>query len=295
MKKFNAFSVYTLGKSLFGVSSLKTEDTKLATVWWPLFSLRSALEDQFQEESIFLDASKRAALSVIQSIDGILPRDFAEVVKKDKEEEIPGYRIGWITKAVQTLETVLGNDMPGLSSYMVQQKGIYKTDDLIERADSHFLEEIRKDLPERAKEDFREAGKCLAYEVPTACAFHLWRAVETVTDSYYKRISGKSFVDAHVQRNWGAYIKALEAAQADVKITEFLDHIRAKYRNPQMHPEEMVAVPEAFGLFGAASSLITQLVLEIQKPQQPQLHLQQVTQPATQPAPANAPEAAKGQ
>ncbi len=278
MKKFNAFSVYTLGKELFELLKLEDKDYKLGIVLWPLWSARMTLLQQFQEESIFLDASKRAALAVIQNIDSVIPRDLKEAFAKDKDEIVYGYQINWIKNAVQTLETVMTNDMPGLSSYMVNQKGIYKTDDLIERADAHFHEEIRPHIPDRAKEDFKEAGKCLAYEVPTACAFHLWRSVETVAEAYYQKLTTKTFEQAGVQRNWGAYIKALAAAQADSKITQFLDHIREKYRNPQMHPDEMVSDQQAFGLFGAASSVITQIVLEIQKPAQQQLTLGQVAQ-----------------
>jgi hypothetical protein len=263
MKKFNAFSVYRLGKDLFPLFGMDRDKYKFKEVFFPLWAAREAVLAQLGEESIFLEASKRAASDVIRYIDDVVPRDFGEAIKIDAATEIPAWKIRWIKDAVQTLETVLTNDMPGLSSYMVGRKGIYSTEDLIERADNHFHEEVKAVMPPRAKEDFREAGKCLAYEVPTACAFHLWRAVETVTDAYYAKLAGKTFEQAGVPRNWFQYIKALQKAKADVKITEFLDMIRDKYRNPQMHPEEMVTVPQAFGLFGAAASAISQIVLEM--------------------------------
>jgi hypothetical protein len=227
-----------------------------------------------------LDAPRRAAKAVIQQIDEIMPRDMkGDLLAENQGEIVLGIRLSVLKRRIQTLETVLTNDMPDLSSYLVSQKGIYKTDDLIERADAHFHEELRTDIPDQAKADFREAGKCLAYEVPTACAFHLWRAVETVAQAYYVKLTGKTFEEGGVARNWGAYIKALETAGADVKITEFLDHIRDKYRNPQMHPEETVSNQQAFGLFGAASSVISAMILGMQKPAQQQLSLGQVAPP----------------
>ena len=145
------------------------------------------------------------------------------------------------------------------------QKGIYRTEDLISHADQYFPSSIRESIPEQAKKDLIEAGKCLAYEVPTACSFHLWRSVETVMAAYYTKLAGKEFSDDGVTRNWAAYIKALDDKGADAKITQFLDHIRQEYRNPQTHPEAMLEVNEALALFGVAMSVIHQMVSAIQK------------------------------
>jgi hypothetical protein len=60
----------------------------------------------------------------------------------------------------------------------------------------------------------------------------MWRALEVTFGEYYVSLTGKSFENAKIARNWGAYIKALNEAGADAKITGNLDHIRAEYRNP---------------------------------------------------------------
>jgi len=265
VKRFNAFNVYTLGKQLFPVLRIQQGNHKFSDVMFPFWAAREALFPQLEDDTIFLDASKRAAKSVIEAIDGIVPRTLKEAFEVDQNEAVNQYRIEWVKDAITNLETVLTNDMPGISTYFVTQKGIYRTEDLISHADNHFLEDIRKDIPEQAKGDIREAGKCLAYEVPTACAFHLWRAVETVMGAYYLKLHGKTFVQEGIMRSWDPFIKALDKVGADKKITQFLDHIRKEYRNPQTHPEEMVSLSEAFGLFGAASSSINQMILEIQK------------------------------
>jgi hypothetical protein len=147
----------------------------------------------------------------------------------------------------------------------VSSKGIYSTDDLISHADEHIPESLRGLLPAQAKKDVNEGGKCLAYEVPTASAFHMFRAIESVMDAYYKALSGTSFANDGVSRNWGAYIKALQGKEADHKITVFLDHIREEYRNPVAHPTVTVDAEEAFSLFGVAGSVISQMLRAIKE------------------------------
>ncbi len=146
---------------------------------------------------------------------------------------------------------------------MVSQKGIYSTDELIARAETHVPEKYREVLSGKATDDIQQAGKCLAFEVSTASAFHMWRAVESVMNSYYQALTGKTFAEAKVTRNWGDYIKALDGSKADKKITVFLDHIRAEYRNPINHPDDTLDPEEAFGLFGTALSAITSMTRAI--------------------------------
>ncbi len=61
-------------------------------------------------------------------------------------------------------------------------------------------------------------------------------------------------------RNWGAYIKNLNASGADKKITGLLDHIRDNFRNPVFHPEETLSSEEAQVLLGVCTSAIVMMV-----------------------------------
>lgn len=266
VKKFNPYDTYSLGKSLFPVLNLVDKDYKYVEIMWPLFTARQALTAQLRAETVFQSASIRAANSVIFAINNVIPSDIEQMFKVEDSQQIDRYMIESVKDRIQSLETVLSNDMPGVAAYVVSQKGIYKTDDLIAHVDQHFPNEIRKDIPDQAKKDLLESGKCLAFEVPTACAFHLWRAVETVMGAYYKKLTKSTFEADNVTKNWSVYIKALDAKGADQSITMFLGHIREKYRNPQTHPEAMLEMNEALGLFGVATSAIHQMILEIQKP-----------------------------
>jgi hypothetical protein len=265
MKKFNPYNTYLLGKQLSPALALKEEDCKYGDVLWQLYVARNVLSDQTSEPTVFQPASLRAAQSVLEAIDRILPADIQQIFGADQDTKVFAYEIHTVRTAIENLETVLRNDMPGVSCYVVSQKGIYKTDDLITHADHHFPSAIRAEIPEQAKIDLIESGKCLAFEVPTACAFHLWRAVETVMANYYAKLTNSTFKADKIAKNWAAYIRALNEKGAEPNITKFLDHIRSEYRNPQTHPEAMLDVNEALGLFGVALSAIHQMVLEIQK------------------------------
>ncbi len=263
VQKFNLHDMYELGQRLVPLKELKWEDKigdRLGNLWFA----RAALETYTSEASPLLEAAKRAGRKVITSIGGIIPTDFDEATKLDKETQLSywGYRI---KEDLAALESVLANEMPGVPAYIVSPKGIYKTEDLIEHAEKQFPQELQSLLAQQTVLDIREAGKCLAFSLPTACSFHLWRALETVMDAYYVKLASKSFDDAKVSRNWGAKIKALQEANAEASVTKFLDHIREQYRNPQTHPEEMVELNEALMLFGAAASAITAIVIAMDK------------------------------
>ena len=209
---------------------------------------------------------------VIKLIDALVSRDFSEAAVKagsEAEQVIPGHSAYYLHEAVTKLEAVLSSEVQALDIYIVEQKGTNSTPDMIERAEIMFPESIRNDFPIIATLDWREAGRCLVLDAPTAAGFHILRAVEAVMAEYYHHIVNKPMPTR--MRNWGIYIKKLRASgKADPKITEFLDHIRENYRNPVSHPEVVLSADEAEALFGAAGSCIRQMVLAIQKIKNPQ-------------------------
>ena len=62
----------------------------------------------------------------------------------------------------------------------VERVGIYHTALLINRADEVFAPEILSRLSARTRAEWRAAGRCLAFKLGTACAFHLVRATESL-------------------------------------------------------------------------------------------------------------------
>jgi hypothetical protein len=268
VKKLNTYDIYVFAMKVHPLVDLKySGGMTVNDVFWPLVEAQGALEYQIDGGTLFSASIKRSADALMRAINGV----GVSAAKPDglwdtesHSDALSAYQLKQVIQAAKDFETVLSNEMPGLAIYYISTKGIYSTDDLILHADLHIPESLRPALDAKAVHDIQQAGKCLAYEVSTASAFHMWRAVETVMNSYYKFLTdGHSFEDDKVQRNWAAYIHALDESGAERKITAFLDHIRSEYRNPQNHPSETVDLEQAFGLFGVATSVITQMAKAI--------------------------------
>jgi hypothetical protein len=270
MKHLSVYDFYVLGRVLEALSQWP-QDAEKANLASQAHRAHEQLTQAVDADSVLLPASRDAARLIIQSLEMV----FGENIGKwnyesyafpdtgDNSEKI-GVYAGLVGANIHRFETIFTADLPRMTVFAAESKGIYQTDKLIDSAEEHFLAAIRTRLPKQAKTDLHFAGKCLAFDTPTACAFHMWRALEIIFGAYYVSITGKTFKEARVRRNWGDYIKALVTAGADQKITGNLDHIREHYRNPIMHPNEDVTDDEAFNLFGIGTSAITQVMLAIE-------------------------------
>jgi hypothetical protein len=170
--------MYEFGRAAASVTAIP-DGAELNTGILALWTARQWLNKMVGPETQLLSSSVRAASAVIAAINDIVPTDFEHAAQLDGAQALD-WRLQVVKLAANSLATVLSNDMPDIASYVVSQKGIYRTEDLIAHAEQQMSASARAKLPGRACVDVREAGKCLAYEVPTACSFHLWRAVETV-------------------------------------------------------------------------------------------------------------------
>jgi hypothetical protein len=83
------------------------------------------------------------------------------------------------------------------------------------------------------------AGKCLAFDLPTACGFHAVRGVELMILKYLKAFG----TETRDLKTWFDYVKAVSEAEADgrkpsKKVAQMLDRMRDLDRNPLMHPRD---------------------------------------------------------
>jgi hypothetical protein len=113
-----------------------------------------------------------------------------------------------------------------------------------------------------ARYDLTEGGKCIAFERPTAAAFHILRATESVLRFYYC---------GHVKRNrvnlmWGQMVQHLRGRPRE-KIPETLlnnlDDIRLHFRNPTQHPEKVYDIQEVQDLWGRCTDAINRMAADL--------------------------------
>jgi len=172
-----------------------------------------------------------------------------------------------IGTAITEFETVFAEEMRETATYFVPRRGIFYTPALVDTADQTFPADMLPFIPDKAKDDWRSAGRCLAFNLLSASGFHVARAVEACLESYYGLFSGKPGQTLH---SWYDYIKALrEIAEgkpkpcpSDKTLTE-LDQMREDYRNPIVHPRVVLTESDARMLFANGESLIIAMAQEM--------------------------------
>jgi hypothetical protein len=269
VQRVNVYQFYNLGYIVHALSGIKATD-KIKDHYYTLYSAQMWLDYVLKDTLIALAVSRPACGDLLSSINRLLeptqPPPLASPPgtgpSLDMEQEIGHYRAYTVTNSLQTFETVLSAELQSISTYWVSRKLAYETRLLIEEGDKLLPDKIKAEVPDVAIQELQQAGKCVAFDIPTAAGFHIIRATESVIRKYYSIVVGKP--PKPKMRNWGAYIKNLEGAGADKKVTGFLDHIRENYRNPVMHPEETLSSEDAQALLGICVSAIVAMIQAIQ-------------------------------
>jgi hypothetical protein len=255
LQRINTYDFYQLGNALKPLASISAEST-LGGVWWPLFTASQQINQLLSNPILRLVYCRPAAITLMNAVDGAL----APIFEKDRTSpidfnvKIEAGQAYSITHALSIFENNLAAELQQQDTYCVSKKGIYSTNDLIERAQQALPGDVLVRLPAGAAQDFDQAGKCLAFEVSTASGFHMLRATEAVIHKYYVAVTKNDDLKRK-DRNWGAYVRNLNRYRkinpdsADPKIISMIDQIREHHRNVIIHPENTLTDSEAQVLF----------------------------------------------
>jgi hypothetical protein len=191
----------------------------------------------------------------------------AAMFGQDRKKEIHSGEIYLVQEALGKFQTVFAEELPLVHTYSVSQKGAYSTPDLVDHAEIIFSAEMVKLLPADAIRDIQQAGRCLAFDVPTAAAFHILRAIESVMLKYLSFLSKEKA--SPKKKDWFSYIESLKEFSAEQTVIEELNQIRDKYRNPIMHPKDVVSLDSALAFFGKAQFVIQMMIEGCKTPEPP--------------------------
>jgi hypothetical protein len=177
---------------------------------------------------------------------------------------IPEWRWNYIRSMLERFETVFSAEMREAATYYVPRRGIFFTPALVDTADEAFPKYLSPHIPEKTRQDWRAAGRCLAFNLLWASGFHVARAVEGAIELYYQVFSGKAGVTLN---SWHDYAKELTKisttpAPSAKTLTEF-SQMKDDYRNPIMHPRVSLTESDARMLFDNGESLIIGIAEEI--------------------------------
>ena len=114
---------------------------------------------------------------------------------------------------------------------------------LLDNVEELFGTGIFEKMSNLSKKDFREAGKCIAFERPTAAAFHILRATEETLRSFYHRKIPKK--EQNELPLWKSMIDQLrKKPKVSKSILDSFDNIRSNFRNFTIHTDTFYTMDE---------------------------------------------------
>lgn len=279
MERINQFSFYQLGQTLKDLSKHKG-DLKPFDCFIDSWSARESVRGLIAGKPIPLGVSKQAAIELETALSSIHAQYFETTNSDGKigmkfpaegDEPIPQWRWSPIISALARFETVFAAEMAETATYFVPRRGIFSTPALVDYADESFPAHLAAILPDKTKEEWRSAGRCLAFNLLSASGFHVARAVEGVLELYYQTFCGK---EDETLKTWGNYHEKLskklgcDAAISPVPSKKVLDELlqmKDDYRNPIMHPRVVLRDSDARMLWNNGESLIIAMAEELQE------------------------------
>ncbi len=276
MERINQFSFYDLGKCLRAFARYES-DTPPGDALFDYFDADRTIRALLDNIPIPLGVSRDAAQALLNSLSSIARAHFEApnadgvmefAFPKENAEPIPSFKFAFYRRALDTFETVFSAEMRDATTYFVPRRGIFSTTALVDEADASFPPDLRAVIPDKTKEDWKSAGRCLAFNLLSASGFHVARAVEGTLENYFQFFS--QVAPGSTLKTWGDYIKDLEERQnstADIrpnsKTIAELRQMKDDYRNPIMHPRVVLSEADARMLFNNGESLIIAMASEI--------------------------------
>lgn len=200
-------------------------------------------------ERFDLPVTKRASYKLRKYRDMLEEKDQAHTLAVDEASEL---------RTIMTdIRNTLMAEAGGKIAYIVTDKRI-DVNKLLSNTSSLMSPGVYDSLPAIAKYDFTEASMCIAFERPTAAAFHLLRGTESTLREFYCSIVKQKRVKNLL---WGPMVEHLRkrSRPPPKELLDHLDNIRVTYRNPTQHPEKIYDIHRVQDLFNLCVDAVTQM------------------------------------
>ena len=224
---------------------------------WQCTDVKQRLQTLFDQSiyASYLKISRERAAALRGALDGIYNNTDGE------GDQLSTFDEWHIRRNRDDFRNVFFAELSVLPSFLVMGKESYDTNTLIDGGYKLFPPATLQKCPEAAI-DMSEAGKALAFELATACGFHVFRVTEAVLKRYWDHVSdGK---ERPKLETIGSYVLELEKKKlGDEKIREALKQLASLHRNPIIHPQVILTVEEAIGTLGIARSVIGAMLREM--------------------------------
>jgi hypothetical protein len=236
MKKRTVYTYYNFGECVRFLIDIRAgfpvheDGSVMPNLKWVLESIRA----------LGLVVTEEVARDLITFRDELnnLPRD----------STITNEQSSKLSKIMVDVRKVLSAELKRHEAFIITPK-ILDVARLIDDVPSLFAPDVFSNLPEIARYDFTEAGKCIAFERPTSSAFHILRGTESVLRHFYCSLVRHKRISSLM---WGPVTQDLRKRPKTAKYETLynnLDNIRVSFRNPTRHPEKIYDIHEAQDLW----------------------------------------------
>lgn len=189
-------------------------------------------------------------------------RDIQDSIKNLPEDtKVDAITASKVKNALVKLDATLDAELQLKSAYVVTSKR-FPLEYLLITPSALFATNVFNKLPELSKYDFSEACKCVAFNLPTAAAFHLMRGTEGVLRFYYSSIIKRNKLKRLM---WGDIVNDLRKRRNPPSKTllDSLDNIRVNFRNPTQHPEAKYDLDEVQDLLSLSIEVTNRLIRDL--------------------------------
>ena len=162
-----------------------------------------------------------------------------------------------IFNLMNKIERVISAELQGRIVFVITEKRI-KVEKLLDEIKDLFAQNIFNELPDLPRFDFKEGGKCIAFERSTAGAFHILRGMEGIVRWFFDKFTSSS----GCKDDWANIVKNLKSLSVPPpsEILDQLDAIRVNYRNPTAHPELTYTNDEVQDLLSECIAVVNRIV-----------------------------------
>jgi hypothetical protein len=266
VKRVNLLEYFELAESLTNAKrATSLDNSKGGNLYIALWQLPPKLRDFLQEDNGF-NASKYAAAELAGTVDGWISTNVLQNEQFSSDlfdKDFSSWEYGSIPKKIDAFRSVFEAECHDVDVYSVGQIAIYKTQALVANGSHVIPEEYRMEMSEEALKEFDDAGRCLAFDLPTACGFHALRGTELVMDGYLK-----SFGVTKNMKSWNDYIQTFQKLRESKdakrkpseKVSAMLDRMRTLDRNPLMHPREVLDNVGANHVFSLSAITVVEMI-----------------------------------
>jgi len=177
--------------------------------------------------------------------------------EKNSKNSVTNEDIQEISSLMHHIKDVIDAELQGKIVYVITEKRM-KVTKLLDDIKKLFAEDVFISLPDLPRFDFKEGGKCIAFERPTAGAFHILRGMEGIMRWLYDKLTHSS----GCSYNWGPLITNLRNLPnpPPSEILDQSDAIRVNYRNPTAHPELTYTIDDAQDLLSECIAVVNRIV-----------------------------------